>query len=226
MASAGHPAPAAVLFDIDGTLVDSNYLHVVAWMGAFESAGCYAEAWRIHEAIGMDSDKLLEHLLGDDAGRLGKRASDEHGRQYKKLGGLLKPFDGARELLRTVSQRGLKVVLATSAPEDELDLLRKILDVEDAVEVVTNAEDVDTAKPAPDIVQVALERAGVPAAQAVFVGDAVWDVQAAKSAGVRCLAVRTGGISPAPLLDAGAFAIYDSVRTLLDHYDESILAAE
>jgi HAD superfamily hydrolase (TIGR01509 family) len=217
------PAPAAVLFDIDGTLVDSNYVHVVAWMYAFESVGHHVDAWRIHRAIGMDGAKLLEELLGKDAESLGEQAKQEHSRRYKMMAGLLQPFDGARDLLREVSARGIKVVLATSAPPDELEMLRELLDVEDAVETVTNAEDVETAKPEPDIVSVALERAGVEAAEAVFVGDAVWDVKAANAAGVICVAVTSGGSHTAALRDAGAAATYDTVSGLLDGLDDSLL---
>lgn len=217
-----------MLFDIDGTLVDSNYLHVTAWMYAFQAADCQVEAWRIHQAIGMDSGKLLEKLLGDRASddKLTSRVKDEHSRRYKELSDLLQPFAGARELLRKVSATGSKVVLATSAPPDELEMLRDLLDVEDAIETVTNAEDVETAKPAPDIVQVALERAGVDAAEAVFVGDAVWDVQAARDAGVVCVAVTSGGVHTTELKQAGAAATYDTVQDLLDHLDESLLTRQ
>jgi HAD superfamily hydrolase (TIGR01509 family) len=219
------PAPAAVLFDIDGTLVDSNYVHVTAWMYAFQSVGRHVDAWRIHQAIGMDGAKLLDELLGGDAESLGEQAKKEHSRRYKMMGELLQPFDGARDLLREVSARGIKVVLATSAPPDELEMLRELLDVEDAVETVTNADDVETAKPEPDIVTVALERAGVDAADAVFVGDAVWDVKAANAAGVVCVAVATGGMHVAELREAGAAATYDGVAALLDGLDESLLIA-
>lgn len=222
-ANAAPGAPAAVLFDIDGTLVDSNYVHVIAWMYAFQSAGCRVEAWRIHQAIGMDSSKLLERLLGDQAGQFSDQVKAEHARRYDELSSLLQPFDGARELLRKVSARGPKVVLATSAPQHELQMLRDLLDVEDAVETVTNADDVETAKPAPDVVQVALERAGVEPADAVFLGDAVWDVQAAKEAGVVCVAVSSGGVHEAELRAAGAVATYDTVRDLLNDLDASLL---
>jgi HAD superfamily hydrolase (TIGR01509 family) len=210
--------PAAILFDIDGTLVDSNYVHVVAWMYAFQSAGRHVEAWRIHEAIGMDSGELLQRLLGDEADEIGEQAKQEHSRRYAELSPVLQPFDGARELLRTVAARGVKVVLATSAPPDELERLRELLDVEEAIETVTNAEDVATAKPAPDIVQVALERAGVRADEAIFIGDAVWDVQAAGRAGVACIAVTSGGVHEAELRKAGAARLYPTVRDLLDDF--------
>jgi HAD superfamily hydrolase (TIGR01509 family) len=205
---------AAVLFDIDGTLVDSNYAHVAAWMYAFQAAGCGVDAWRIHESIGMDSGKLLERLLGDRADGLSDQVKQEHSRRYRQLSDLLRAFEGARDLLRAVSARNVKVVLATSAPQDELERLRDLLDVEDAIETVTNAEDVDTAKPAPDIVHVALERSGVDASEAVFVGDTVWDVRAAGKAGIACIAVQTGGIHEQALRDAGAVAVFPGVREL------------
>jgi HAD superfamily hydrolase (TIGR01509 family) len=204
----------AVLFDIDGTLVDSNYAHVAAWMYGFQSAGCGVEAWRIHESIGMDSGKLLDRLVGDASDAVRDQAKQEHSKRYADMADLLRAFDGARELLRAVSARGVKVVLATSAPPEELERLRDLLDVEDAIETVTNAEDVETAKPAPDIVQVALEKSGVAASAALFVGDTVWDVSAAKKAGVRCVAVQTGGIYEQALRDAGAVAVYPSIREL------------
>jgi HAD superfamily hydrolase (TIGR01509 family) len=213
-------SPAAILFDIDGTLVDSNYVHIVAWMHGFRSAGCRIEAWRIHEAIGMDSSKLLERLLGAQAATLGDRVKTEHSRRYAELAPLVQPFDGALPLLRAVAGRGIKVVLATSAPPAELTKLRELLDVEDAVDSVTNAEDVTTAKPAPDIVQVALERAGVSPTEAIFVGDTVWDVRAANEAGVACIAVTSGGVHEAVLRHEGAACVYAGVHELLDHFHE------
>ena len=211
--------PRAVLFDGDGTLVDSNYLHVVAWVYAFQSAGRHIEAWRIHEAIGMDSGKLLERLIGDQAEPLGERIKQEHSRRYADFSSLLQPFDGAREVLRAVASRGTKVVLATSAPPDELDRLRELLDVEDAIATVTNAEDVATAKPEPDLVHVALERSGVDAAEAIFVGDAVWDIRAAHAAGVACIAVTSGGVHEAELRKEGAARLYPTVRALLEDFE-------
>jgi HAD superfamily hydrolase (TIGR01509 family) len=204
----------AVLFDIDGTLVDSNYLHVAAWMQAFHSAGLGIDAWRIHESIGMDSGELLKRLLGDQTDALGDSAKQEHSKRYAEMSELLRAFDGARDLLRAISARRIKVVLATSAPQDELERLRDLLDVEDAIETVTNAEDVETAKPAPDVVRVALEKSGVDASEALFVGDTVWDIQAANAAGVACIAVQTGGAPAQSLRSAGAAAVFETVREL------------
>ncbi len=206
--------PAAVLFDIDGTLVDSNYLHVHAWVQAFAEVGHPVDAWRVHRRIGMGSEQLLDELLGDDAERLSGRATDEHSARYAALADLLRPFEDARELVRTLADRGTSVVLATSASPDELERLRQVLDLDDAVEV-TGADDVESAKPEPDLVHAALDLAGVDAGDAVFVGDSVWDVQAAGRAGVRCVGLLAGGTGAAELTEAGAVAVYDDAATLL-----------
>jgi HAD superfamily hydrolase (TIGR01509 family) len=211
----------AVLFDIDGTLVDSNYLHVDAWARAFGELDQQVDSWRIHRSIGMDGEKLLDELAPglDSAART--RATELHGQFYLASSSRLRPFAGSRELLRRLNDRGLTVVLATSAPEAELEQLRAVLDVEDAIRVVTSSEDVSDAKPSPDIVQVALARAGVRANEAVMVGDTVWDVQAAERAGVACIGVRSGGVSLDELKSAGAVVVYSGVSDLLAHLGDS-----
>ncbi|MEE3065287.1 MAG: HAD family hydrolase [Actinomycetota bacterium] len=215
----------AVLFDVDGTLVDSNYLHVYAWQRAFDSEDVAVAAWKIHRCIGMDGSKLV-HALSDDApADIQERLSDAHSRYYRQVSGLLTPLPGARELLHRVADLGLQVVLASSAPEDELETLRKVLDCDDVISASTSSRDVDTAKPEPGIVQVALDRAGVTSEQAVFVGDAVWDAHAAKAAGVPCIGVRSGGISDAELRAADASPIFDDPQNLLDHLDSTRVAA-
>lgn len=213
-----------MLFDIDGTLVDSNYVHVAAWTRAFHTEGLAVPTWRIHRSVGMDGDTLVETLSrgADDA--VQQRLSELHSMYYQENAALLSPLPGARKLLERVTQAGLQVVLATSAPEDELRILRKVLDCEDLISAVTSSEDVDMAKPDPGIIQVALERAGVTAQRAVFVGDAVWDAKAAGRAGVTCIGLRSGGISDSELESAGAAAIYDDAATLFDHFDTSPIA--
>jgi HAD superfamily hydrolase (TIGR01509 family) len=211
----------AVLFDIDGTLVDSNYLHVFAWQQAFDDIGVDVEAWRVHRGIGMDGTELVRSLCPDLDDVDG--AKDAHARRYQALAPLLRPLPGALDLLDAVADAGLQVVLATSAPDDELVNLRKVLGRDDLVSAITSSEDVDTAKPQPDIVEVALERAGVPAERATFVGDAVWDVRAAKRAGVTSVALRSGGISQAELESEGAAVVYDGPADLLAHFAESPL---
>lgn len=218
-------ATHAVLMDIDGTLVDSNYLHVEAWAHAFADVGVAVPAWRIHRSIGLDAAMLLDELLGNEAERLGDAAKDAHSRHYADLAGRLSPLEGARELIRELHRRGIRVVLATSAPEEELTSLRAVLDVEDALHAVTSAEDVDTAKPEPDVIRVALERADVDADYAVMVGDAVWDIRSAARAGVRAVGVRSGGISATELEEAGAVEVYDDAAALLAALDDSPLVA-
>jgi HAD superfamily hydrolase (TIGR01509 family) len=204
----------AALFDIDGTLVDSNYLHIEAWAHAFAQLGLAVDGWRIHRGMGMDSSKLLEELLGDDSDEFADRAKDLHTKYYEELAPRLRAFDGVRELLATLDARGVIVVLATSAPEAELEKLRAVLRVEDSIAIVTGGDDVETAKPAPDIVQVALDRAGVAPGEAIMIGDTIWDVTAAASAGVACIGVQAGGVSAGELLDAGATRVYADIADL------------
>ncbi len=216
--------PGAVLFDIDGTLVDSNYVHVDAWLRALRAVDHPVDAWRVHRGQGMGSSQLLAALLGEAAEQLGAQAQQRHSERYRQTADLLRTFDGARELVAAVAQRGAKVIIATSAAPDELERLRTLLDIEDTVAEFTAADDVEAAKPEPDLVQVALKRAGVTADRAVFVGDTVWDVQACGKAGVACVGVLTGGISAAELTEAGAVAVYPDCRALLSELDASPLA--
>jgi HAD superfamily hydrolase (TIGR01509 family) len=215
----------AVLFDIDGTLVDSNYLHIDTWDRAFASVGHPVDVWRIHRAIGMDSAKLLEKLLGDDAETVGDAAKDEHTRLYMEMTDRLRAIAGAREVLAELARRGHSVVLATSAPQSELEILLGVLEVDDSVDAVTSAEDVGTAKPEPDIIETALDKAGVTADAAVMVGDSVWDIVAAKRAGVASIGVLSGGFGREELLSAGASVVYEDVAELLEQLDQSPLAA-
>jgi phosphoglycolate phosphatase-like HAD superfamily hydrolase len=214
-----------VLFDVDGTLVDSNYLHVHAWERAFRELDRNVDSWRVHRAIGMGSGKLLAELLGeDDAGRIGDRAKDLHSRFYLETAELLRPFDQATALIRVVAGHGVRALLATSAAPDELDLLRKALDVDDVVTGIVAGDDVEATKPDPEPVYAALERAGTEPANTIFVGDSVWDVLAATKAGVRTVALLSGGVGAAELTEAGAVATYDDPAALLDGLDHSPLA--
>ncbi|OZC84708.1 HAD family hydrolase [Rhodococcus sp. 06-412-2C] len=216
-----NPTVVAVLFDIDGTLVDSNYVHVDAWSRAFREAGHEVPSWRIHRSIGMDGSKLLEALVGSSDSAVAQEAKRLHGEYYADASSDLEVLPDARELLADLNTRGLTVVLATSAPESELSTLRDLLDVEDSVAVVTSGEDAEVAKPEPDIVAVALGRAGVQAERALMVGDSVWDIEAAGRAGVRAIGVLSGGISRSELLDAGAVAVFDDPADLLANIETS-----
>lgn len=224
MTTTADRAPA-VLFDIDGTLVDSNYLHVHAWSRAFRDAGVDADAWRIHRSIGMDGSRLVAALAADADDNTRQRLKDLHSRYYKELTPLLRVLPGGREVLDRVASMGLQVVLATSAPEDELSVLRGVLDRDDIVAAVTSAADVDTAKPDPGIVEVALGRAGVTAACAVFVGDSVWDAVASVRAGVPVIGLLSGGVSREELTSAGAGAVFEDARDLVAHLGGTAIAA-
>ncbi|MCU1442931.1 MAG: family hydrolase [Cryobacterium sp.] len=217
-------ARPAVLFDIDGTLIDSNYLHIDAWGRAFAAVDHPVDAWRIHRAIGMDSGKLMDALVGEESERIGAEAKRLHSEYMKETASLLRPFRRTRDLLRMIRARDVQVVLATSAPADELERLLLALDCDDAISAVTSAEDVEQAKPEPDVIHSALRKAHVPADRAVMVGDAVWDITAAARAGVQCVAVQAGGTGRAELTEAGAIAVYDDVASLLDGVDSSPLA--
>lgn len=218
------PTSGAVLFDIDGTLIDSNYVHVDTWSRAFADVGVEAPSWKIHRCIGMDGDKLLESLVGSADSAAALEAKDLHSRYYGEASGRLHILPGARELLQRVSDTGLTAVLATSAPESELAYLRDLLDVEDIVSVVTSSEDADVAKPNPEIVQVALDRAGVEPADAVMIGDSVWDMKASRTAGVTGIGVRCGGVPDAELRSAGAEAVFDDPADLIERFGESPIA--
>lgn len=214
----------AVLFDVDGTLVDTNYLHVVTWWQAFAQGGQQVAMADIHRAIGMGSDQLLDRLLPDDRDKgadSGLTAS--HDALYATYWTRLRPLPGAVELLRACKKRGLTVVLASSAGETESGILRGVLDAEDAIDAATFSGDVERTKPAPDLVEVALEKAAVPAEQAVFVGDTVWDAKASQQAGVPCIGLLSGGIGREELANAGAAQIYAGPGQLLARLSDSLI---
>ena len=205
----------AALFDVDGTLMDTNYLQAVAWWEAFAYAGHDVPMAAIHHVIGMGSDQLLDALLPGDRDRDADDGIRRAQRDVSTYWSRLRPLPHAAELLRACRKAGLQVVLASSADPQEFDVLRAALDAEDAIDESTSSGDVDMTKPAPDLVQVALDKAGVPPQQAVFVGDTVWDVEACQRAGVPCLGLRRGGISRAELVDAGAVAVFADPTELL-----------
>jgi HAD superfamily hydrolase (TIGR01509 family) len=215
---------AAALFDVDGTLVDTNYLHAVTWWEAFEQAGYQVPMAEIHRAIGMGSGQLLDKLLPGDRDRdADTDLRTAHSVLYATYRSRLRPLPGAADLLRACKRRDLTVVLASSADEPEFKALRAALDAEDAIDEATFAGDVETSKPAPDLVEAALDKAGVPAGQAVFIGDTVWDVQACRKAGVPCIGVLSGGVSRDELTSAGAAQVYPGPGDLLAALGDSLL---
>ncbi|KOG41766.1 HAD family hydrolase [Streptomyces resistomycificus] len=214
----------AAVFDVDGTLVDTNHLHVTTWWEAFRQAGHRVPMHAIHRAVGLGSDDLIEHLLGEDRDQdRDAELSAAHKALYGQYFDRLPALQDAGRLLRRLDQRGWRVVLATSASGAELGALRRAIGADDAIAATASADDVTEGKPAPEPVEHALELADVPAERAVFVGDTVWDMQAGSRAGVRCVGVLCGGIPRADLEEAGASAIYADPAHLLASLAESPL---
>lgn len=210
-----------ILFDVDGTLLDTAYLHVLAWARTFKAAGHEVDMSALHGLIGMGSDQLISRVLGHpDAS-----ANDGHSRHYGELSADMRAFRGASQLLRTCAERGAAVVLATSAKGDQVDAILNTLNAGDALTAVISSADVERSKPDPQIFEVALERAGLRPDEAVVVGDTVWDVEAARAAGLGSVTVTTGGIAREVLSGAGALAVYENVGAILDDLDRSPLAA-
>jgi HAD superfamily hydrolase (TIGR01509 family) len=214
-----------VLFDVDGTLVDTTYLHAVCWAEALRQHGHVIPMANVHHAIGMSGDKLLSRCLGDDRDRSADEALDDaHKTLYKQWWGRLRPLPGAADLLKASRERGLQVVLASSASDEELEALRSAIDADDAIDVATSADDAESGKPAPDILAAALHRAGLSAERAVFVGDAVWDGHAAERAGVPFIGVTCGGTPAGELREAGAVEIWQDPAELLENLAKSAIA--
>ncbi len=213
-----------VLFDVDGTLVDTTYLHAVAWSEALAQHGFVVTTARVHRGIGMGTGELLDELLGPDRpGDLDASASAAHQALYRQSFGHLRPLHGAVRLLGWCRDNGLRTVLASSASQVELDALTAALDADDAITATTSADDAEASKPNPDIVQRALERIGVSAGDAVFVGDAVWDAQASAAAGVAFIGLTCGGTGEAELREAGAAEVWHDPQDLYEHVTSSIL---
>ena len=204
---------AAAILDVDGTLVDTNYHHALAWYRAFRQHEVTLPIWRIHRAIGMGGDQLVAHLAGDDVEEeKGDDIRDAEKPLYLQMIEEVEPFDGARELVGELADAGHEVVLASSAKEDEVDHYLDLLDVRDTVKAWTTSADVEATKPEPDLVETALEKAGTR--DAVMVGDTVWDCKAAGRAGIPTVAVLSGGFGRDELIDAGAREVVDSVADL------------
>ena len=219
------PKGRAAVFDVDGTLADTNHLHVTAWWEAFRQAGHRVPMREIHRALGLPSGELVAHLLGDDR----DTGEDDtviaaHKVLYGTCFGRLAPLDKAAELLRELADTGWTIVLATSAAGRELEALRHAIDADDAITATTSADDVEKGKPSPEPVEQALELAGVPAERAVFIGDAVWDMKAATRAQVVAVGLLSGGIPRADLEAAGATAVYENPADLLEQLGRSPLA--
>jgi HAD superfamily hydrolase (TIGR01549 family) len=206
--------PLNAILDVDGTLVDTNYHHALAWHRALHAHGHPVQMWKVHRHIGMGGDQILDALIGSDAAAgQGDAIREAEAEAYGELIGEVEPMEGARELIERLRDAGASVILASSAKQEEVDRYLDLLEARELVDDWTTSDDVESTKPEPDLVLAALEKAGGDD-PAVMVGDSVWDVKAAKAAGVPAMAVLTGGFSEAELRDAGASQVVESIAEL------------
>jgi HAD superfamily hydrolase (TIGR01549 family) len=211
---------AAALLDLDGTLVDANYQHALAWYRAFRRFEITLPMWRLHRHIGMGGDQYVAAVAGDDVERdRGDELREAHDEEFKPLRDECAPLEGAHDLLLELKRRGNIVVLASSSNEDDLDHFLGVLDAREVIDGYTTAEDVQRTKPHPDVVHVALEKAGTT--DGAMIGDSRWDIEAAGNAGLATVCVITGGWSEQELRDAGASAVYDSIPALIDSLEDT-----
>ncbi|HVE94299.1 MAG TPA: HAD family hydrolase [Acidimicrobiales bacterium] len=209
----------AVLADVDGTLVDSNYHHALAWFRALCDHGHVIPLVDIHRRVGMGGSQMLEELIG----HADEDIEADWRQNFEEMLPEIEPFARVADLLHACAGRGVRVVLATSAPSDLLAALRAKVDADDWIHAKVDADDVAEAKPEPDVFAAALAKAAVAASDAIVLGDSTWDVLAARRAGLGCVCVLSGGYGRAELLDAGAVAVYRDVAELLDAFDDSPL---
>ena len=216
--------PPAAILDIDGTLVDTNFQHAIAWYRAFRQHEIVLPIWRIHRHIGMGGDQLIAALCDDATEE--EKGDDIRAAEtvlYLELIDEVRPLAGSRELIEDLKERDHSVVLASSAKAEEVEHYLDLLDARELADDWTTSADVEATKPEPDLVKAAMEKAGD--GEAVMVGDTTWDCEAAKRAGIQTVAVLTGGFSEAELRDAGAVAVFQSMEDLRGSLDDTPLAA-
>jgi HAD superfamily hydrolase (TIGR01549 family) len=211
--------PTALVLDVDGTLLDTVYLHVIAWWEAFRDAGHEVSGFDIHRAIGRGSDDLVETLIGapDEA------LVEAHAEKWAPLREKCIPFHDVPELIRACADRGVRVVYCTSGAPEDIEDFREKIGCDDVVAGSVNSSDVEQSKPAPDIVRAALDEVGVAPENAVMIGDTVYDIRAAKAAGVECIGLMCGGIGERELREAGAAAVYGNPSEILQDLEASPL---
>lgn len=213
------------ILDIDGTLVDTNYQHSIAWHRAFRRHGIPIAIWRIHRHIGMGGDQVIAALTDEQTEKdMGDEIREAEKQEYGKLIGEVEPMAGARELIDELKRRGHRVVFASSAKEDEVEHYLDLLEARDTLDAWTTSADVESTKPAPDLVHAALDKVDGKPDEAVLIGDTPWDVKAAEQAGVPTLAVLTGGFAIEELTESGAAAVFESVDELRAQLDDTPLA--
>jgi len=214
--------PPIAILDVDGTLVDTNYHHTLAWYRAFLSQDLPLPMWRIHRHIGMGGDQIVRALCGDDVEqKRGDRIRDVEKERYFELIGEVRPFRAARRLIDALKDRGHAVIVASSAKREEVDHYLELLEARDVVDGWTTSADVERTKPHPDLVCAAIEKAGGGAA--VLVGDSTWDCEAARRVGIETVALLTGGFSEQELREAGAVCTFESIEDLLEGLERTPL---
>ena len=213
---------AAAILDVDGTLVDTNFHHAIAWYRAFRQHEVLMPIWRIHRSIGMGGDQIVPELAGDEVEEeKGEDIRTAEKTLYLALIEEVEPLTGARELIEDLKGHDLAVILASSAKPDEIEHYLELLDARDLADDWTTAADVEATKPEPDLVEAALEKAGTR--DAVLVGDSTWDIEAAKRAGIETVAVLTGGFGEDELRETGAVQVYRSIEDLRKDLDNTPL---
>jgi len=206
------------LLDVDGTLVDTNYHHAIAWYRALRQHDAVIPVWRIHRHIGMGGDQLIAAVAGEDVeAEHGDDVRDAEKALYMAMIEEVEPLEGARELIAEAAERADQVMLASSAKAEEVEHYVDLLDARELADGWTTSADVEATKPAPDLVEAAMEKAG--ADEAILIGDTPWDVKAAKKAAVPTAAVLTGGFSEQELSEAGAIAVFETIADLRDGLD-------
>ena len=211
---------AIVLCDVDGTLIDNSYFHAVAWWRACRECGVTVPMARLHRLVGMGADQFIESLFQ----RRWPELAEAHSRHIAPFFDEMVAFEGASELLRRLAWEGVRPVLVTSSRPEEVDEQRRILGADDAIHDVATLHDAGASKPAPDLFAAALQKTGAVAEQALAVGDTGWDIEAARKAGVACVAVQSGGWSRQELVEAGPLDVYDGVEQLLGEFDRTPFA--
>jgi HAD superfamily hydrolase (TIGR01509 family) len=210
------------ILDIDGTLVDTNYHHAIAWFRAFRASDIVLPLWRIHRHIGMGGDQMVGALTDEETEqKKGDEIRSAEKEQYMKLIDEVRPMEGSRELIKELRRRGHRVVLASSAKQDEVDHYLDLLDARELADGWTTSADVEETKPQPDLVQAALSCVEADPEDAVMLGDTPWDIHAANKTNVPTIAVRTGGFGADELWEAGAVGVFESVGELLEQLDQS-----
>ena len=214
---------SAVILDVDGTLVDSNYHHALAWYRAFREQDVVLPLWRLHRHVGMGGDKYVAAVAGDEVEeRLGDRLRERWEELFDDLLAEVEPLDGAHELIERLAERGHVLVVASSAIERHFDaFIDDKLQARHLVDAWTTKDDVEASKPDPDLVEAALAKAGTRAA--TMIGDTPWDCESARRAGIETICVLTGGFSESELRQAGASAVFESVRALGERLPETAL---